>query len=127
MYYQMVDICMHTPHLIRISRDRQLRKHFRKLDNFLVFRRNDLCEAKDEMQSVFKFSDVLFALKSDVSPIETFSGQDWYSGLVDLSSDVPPSRGIYWPRVVLLQVSFTFRQPLGQADLWSDVSPCRGI
>ena len=28
----------------------------------LVFHRKDLCEAKHEMQSVFKFSDVLFAL-----------------------------------------------------------------
>ena len=44
-------------------------------------------------------------------------------GPVDLSSDVPPSRGIYWPSMVLLQVSFTFGQPLGQADLWSDVPP----
>ena len=34
----------------------------------LVFHRKDLCEAKHEMQSVFKFSDVLFALKSDVPP-----------------------------------------------------------
>ena len=29
----------------------------------LVFRRKDLCEAQQEMQSVFKFSEVLFALK----------------------------------------------------------------
>ena len=28
----------------------------------LVFRRKDLCEAKHETQSVFKFSDVVFAL-----------------------------------------------------------------
>ena len=33
----------------------------------------------------------------------------------------PPGRGIYWQRVVLLQVSLTFGQPLDQADLWSDV------
>ena len=44
-------------------------------------------------------------------------------GLVDLSSDVPPGRGIRWTRVVLHQVSLTFGQPLGQADLWSDVPP----
>ena len=35
-----------------------------KLYGFLVFRK-DLFEAKHETQSVFKFSDVLFALKSD--------------------------------------------------------------
>ena len=32
---------------------------------FLLFRRKDLCEAKHETQSVLKFLDVLFALKSD--------------------------------------------------------------
>ena len=37
-------------------------------NTLLVFHRKDLCEAKHEMQSVFKFSDVLFALKSDVPP-----------------------------------------------------------
>ena len=46
-------------------------------------------------------------------------------GPVDLISDVPllPSigRGIWWPRVVLHQVSLTFGHPLGQANLWSDV------
>ena len=55
-----------------------------------------------EMQSVFKFSDVLFALKSD---------------------GPHPGRGISWPRVVLHQGSLTFGQPLGQTDLWSDVPP----
>ena len=45
-----------------------------------------------------------------------------------MSSDVPPpGRGIKWPRVVLHQVSLTFDQPLGQADLLSDVPPGRGI
>ena len=34
----------------------------------LVFHRKDPCEAKYEMQSVFKFSDVLFALNSDGYP-----------------------------------------------------------
>ena len=33
-----------------------------------IFHRKDLGETKHEMQSVFKFSDVLFALKSDGSP-----------------------------------------------------------
>ena len=42
-------------------------------------------------------------------------------GLVELSSDVPPSRGILWPRTVLHQVSLTFGQPLDKPDLWSDV------
>ena len=44
-------------------------------------------------------------------------------GPVDLSSNVPPGRGIWWPRLVLCQVSLTFGQPLGQADLLSDVPP----
>ena len=35
-------------------------------------------DAKHEMQSVFKFSDVLIALKSDGPPVEAFGGQDWY-------------------------------------------------
>ena len=42
-------------------------------------------------------------------------------GLVDLSSDVSPSGGIYCPRAILLQVRLTFCQPLGQTDLLSDV------
>ena len=45
----------------------------------LVFHRKNLCEAKHEMQSVFKFSD----------------------------ADVPPSRGIWWPRTVLCKVILT--------------------
>ena len=40
----------------------------------LVFHK-DLCEAKHEMQSVFKFSDVLFALTSDGPPIDKASVQ----------------------------------------------------
>ena len=46
---------------------------------FLVFCRKDLCEAKHEMQNVFKFSD----------------------------ADVPPSRDIWWPRAVLHKVILT--------------------
>ena len=51
--------------------------HFRKRklpcknvqrDHSLDFHRKDLCDAKHKMQSVFKFSDVLFALKSDGPP-----------------------------------------------------------
>ena len=45
------------------------------------------------MQSVFKFSDILSVLKSDEPPVEAS------------------------------QVSLTFGQPLGQADLQSDVPP----
>ena len=32
-----------------------------------------------------------------------------------------PRTGIWWSRVVLLQISMTFGQPVGQADVWSDV------
>ena len=51
----------------------------------LVFRRKDLCEARSKMQSVFKFSDVLFALSQMDPPIVEASGQvdiltDFWSG-----------------------------------------------
>ena len=67
-----------------------------QVTSLLIFYRKDLCEAKHEMQSVFKFSDVLFALKSDG----------------------PPSRGILWPRVVLTWVQLTWGQmyPLVEAS-----------
>ena len=48
------------------------------LFSLLVFHRKYLCEAKHEMQSVFKFSDVIFALKSDVPPVEASGGQEQY-------------------------------------------------
>ena len=48
-------------------------------------------------------------------------------GLVDLSSDIPPRRGIWWSRVVVCHVSLTFGQFGGQADLQSGVPPGRGI
>ena len=35
----------------------------------------------------------------------------------------PPSRGIWWPRAVLHQASLTFGEPLGQADIQSDIPP----
>ena len=35
-------------------------------------------EAKHETQSVFKFSDVLFALKSDGLPVEASGGKELY-------------------------------------------------
>ena len=57
----------------------------------------DLCEAKHEMQSEFKFSDVLFACQSDGPPVVEVSGQ------VNI-----------------------FVRSLGQAELWSDVPPVGG-
>ena len=44
-------------------------------------------------------------------------------GQADLQSDVPPGRGILWPKVVLHKVSLTFGQPLGQAEFHSDIPP----
>ena len=51
------------------------------------------------------------------------------SGLCDAPPHHYPSTGIQWSRVVLLQVSMTFGQPVGQANVWSDVpltpiTPC---
>ena len=43
----------------------------------LVFHRKDLCQAKHEMQSVFKFSDVLLALSQMYHPVEASGGQVW--------------------------------------------------
>ena len=66
------------------------------------------------MQSVFKFSVVLFALKSDAPTIDEASDQvDIFVrslGQADLWSDIPPGRNILWPRVVLLQVRLNFGQ-----------------
>ena len=41
----------------------------KKVKELLVFHRKDFCKAKHETQTVFKFSDVLFALKSDGTPM----------------------------------------------------------
>ena len=41
-----------------------------------MFCKEDFCEAKHEMHSVFKFSDFLFALKSDGPPIDEALGQN---------------------------------------------------
>ena len=62
----------------------------------LVFCRRDLYDAGPKTPSVFKFSDVIFALKSDGHPqwrhlIAKISTQ---LGPIDPSSDVPPGRGI---------------------------------
>ena len=64
----------------------------------LVFCRKDLCKANHEMQSVFKFSDVLFALKSDVPPVEAYSGQEQYyvRSAWQLQSDVTSSDVPLW-------------------------------
>ena len=87
--------------------------------HWLVFRRKDLCEAKHETQSVFRFSDVLFTLKSDIPP-PPVRGIQWPRAVLHLVSLTfavrhtqlrcvpPPSRGIQWPRAVLCQVSLTF-------------------
>ena len=75
------------------------------------------------MQSVFKFSDVLFALKSDGPPFVEASqvsltvGQPL--GQTDIQADIPP--------VEALQVSLTFGQPLGQADIQANVHPNRHL
>ena len=49
-----------------------------KCDTSLVFCRKDLCEVKHETQSVFKFADVLFALKSDIPPGRGIYFQEQY-------------------------------------------------
>ena len=64
----------------------------------MVFRRKDLCEARPKMQSVFKFSDVHLHLSQRDPHIDEALGQ----------------------------VDF-FVRSLGQADLWSDITPSRGI
>ena len=56
----------------------------------------------------------------------TASGQlDIWSafGSLTFGQMYSPGRGIEWPRVVLCEVRLTFGQPLGQADLSSDVLP----
>ena len=44
-------------------------------------------------------------------------------GQVDIQSDVPQIRGIWWQRAVLCQVILKFGHPLGQADIQLDVPP----
>ena len=57
----------------------------------LVFHREDLCEVTSRMQSVLKFSDVLFALSQMYLPVETSHRQVWYYfGQADVWSYVPP-------------------------------------
>ena len=88
--------------------------------HLLVFCRKDLCEARPQTPSVFKFSDVLFTLKSDGPPCRCISSQ------LDICSAF--GSGWLWvrctPPVDASQVSSTFCQPFGQADCQSDVTPC---
>ena len=42
------------------------------------------------------------------------------SGQADLGSDVPPGRGIWWPRVVLLEVRLSFGQMYPPAETSHD-------
>ena len=60
----------------------------------LVFHRKDLCKLTPKMQSVFKFSDVLFALSQMDHPVYEGLGQvDIFVrslGQADLCSDIPP-------------------------------------
>ena len=67
-------------------------------------------------------------LSSDLPPVEIFSVEECFYIRPACGSSRPelrctPSRGIYWPRVILHQVSLTFGQPLGQADFQSDDPP----
>ena len=62
---------------------------------FLVFCRKDPCEVTPKMQSVFKFSNVLFALSQMYPPVETSHREVWYYfGQADVWSYVPPGRDI---------------------------------
>ena len=58
------------------------------------------------MQSVFKFSDVLFTLSQMDPPVVEVSGHiDIFVrslGQDDLWSDGPPARDLLWPRLELL-------------------------
>ena len=48
-------------------------------------------------------------------------------GPADLSSDVHPGRGIWWPRAVLHKVIVTLGYSFGQTDIQSDVPPLRHL
>ena len=72
---------------------------------FLVFHRKDLCDARPKPEVCSKFQ----------------------MSFLHLDQMYPPSRGIWWPRAVLHQVSLTFGKALGQGDIQSDVPPSRGI
>ena len=56
-------------------------------------------------------------------------GWHWVSLWVRLTFGhmCPPGRGIEWPRVILLQVNFTFCQPLGSGCPLVICTPGRGI
>ena len=44
-----------------------------------------------------------------------------YGPIGSLMPPTPPSTDISWSRPVLMQLSMTFGQPVGQTDVWSDV------
>ena len=79
----------------------------------VFYKKKNLCGARPKMQNVFKFSDVLFALKSDGPPIVEVSG--WLTFLSDLwlrltFGQMYPPLDILWPNLELLQVRLTFGQ-----------------
>ena len=89
--------------------------------DLLVFHRKDLCEVTSKTQSVFKFSDVLFAL-SQMDPHSWGFRSGWHLWQIFRSG---------WPLVrctpqdqALGQIDI-FVRSLGQADLYSDVPPMR--
>ena len=90
----------------------------------LVFHRKDPCEARPKVQSVFKFSDVLYALSQTYPPVVKVSGQvDIFvrsSCQIDLWSDRPPNRDISWPSLELLHVRLTFGQTYPPVEESSD-------
>ena len=89
-----------SPHHIYIERARVNKETgtSNTVSAYWSFIEEDLCD-KTQTWSLFKISDVLFALRSDV----------------------PPGRGIWWPRAVIHWVSLIFGKPLGQGDIQSDV------
>ena len=91
----------------------------------LVFRRKGLCEARPKMQSVFKFSDVLFALSQMETIGETLGQVDIFDrslGQGDLWSDGPPP-----PLGETSGQVDIFVRSSGQADHWSDGCPSSDI
>ena len=96
---------------------------------FLVFRRKDLSVKQDPKPQVCSNFQCPFCTSvrwtPQASQVSLTFGQPL--GQADLQSDIPPGRGIWWPRVVLHQVSLTFGLSVGQADIQSVVPPGRGI
>ena len=91
----------------------------------LVIRRKDLCEARPKLQMCWNFKmSSLHLSQMDPQRWEFRSGWHFFSDLrvrLTFGQTYPPSSGIWWPSVVLLQVSLTFGQPLVRC------TPSRGI